>query len=403
MADDVEMTPVAEEPPKADPLVKPTVPGGTVKLTPAVRKPVIGGTQTGLKPGLKLPPKPGATVSALKPGLKLPPKPGATASALKPGLKLPPKPGATVSALRPGLKLPPKPVIHKPGAAPTPAPLPKPITPAPAAHVVGVDAQGVSKLPTVEAKTISREETAAAPAPVADAKPLEALKTVTHKLKGITQPIPQQAILRKTGIIADGAVTEAQKEAAKHKTARISLSDAMGVAPVKDEHAPMKTIRIKRPVNIPGSTASLTPIAKPAAAPAAPADGDASFVADQDDDAPTSVTMAPTNITQRKTLKITRPGGAVRPAGKFGIKRPTAPATKPTEAAAPVAEGSANADVADIPDIPSVLPPVAAEKAPADNTPGWVFTLSSVVQAAAVVMMGALAIFLYQNTQTLYF
>ena len=314
-------------------------------------------------------------------------------------VKLPPKPGATVSALRPGLKLPPKPVIHKPGAAPTPAPLPKPITPAPAAPVVGVDAQGVSKLPTVEAKTISREETVAAPAPVADAKPLEALKTVTHKLKGITQPIPQQAILRKTGIIADGAVTEAQKEAAKHKTARISLSDAMGVAPVKDEHAPMKTIRIKRPVNIPGSTASLTPIAKPAA----PADGDASFVADQDDDAPTSVTMAPTNITQRKTLKITRPGGAVRPAGKFGIKRPTAPATKPTEAAAPVAEGSANADVADIPDIPSVLPPVAAEKAPADNTPGWVFTLSSVVQAAAVVMMGALAIFLYQNTQTLYF
>ena len=101
MADDVEMTPVAEEPPKANPLVKPTVPGGTVKLTPAVRKPVIGGTQTGLKPGLKLPPKLGATVSALKPGLKLPPKP---AAGLKPGLKLPPKP----AGLKPGIKLPPK-------------------------------------------------------------------------------------------------------------------------------------------------------------------------------------------------------------------------------------------------------------------------------------------------------
>ena len=90
MADNVEMTPVADEPPKVNPLVKPTVPGGTVKLTPAVRKPVIGGTQTGLKPGLKLPPKPG-----LAAGIKLPPKPGLAA-----GIKLPPKPG---------LKLPPKP------------------------------------------------------------------------------------------------------------------------------------------------------------------------------------------------------------------------------------------------------------------------------------------------------
>jgi len=56
----------------------------------AIRKPVIGG---GLRPGLKLPPKP----AGLKPGLKLPPKP----AGLKPGLKLPPKP--------PALKLPPKP------------------------------------------------------------------------------------------------------------------------------------------------------------------------------------------------------------------------------------------------------------------------------------------------------
>ena len=82
MADDVEMTPVAEEPPKANPLVKPTVPGGTVKLTPAVRKPVIGGTQTGLKPGVKLPTQP-----SLKPGIKLPTKP-----VIKPGIKLPTKP-----------------------------------------------------------------------------------------------------------------------------------------------------------------------------------------------------------------------------------------------------------------------------------------------------------------------
>lgn len=69
-------------------------PGTTIK--PLIRKPVIGG---GLKPGLKLPPRPGA---GLKPGLKLPPKP----AGFKPGIKLPPK---TTIQLKPGLKLPPKP------------------------------------------------------------------------------------------------------------------------------------------------------------------------------------------------------------------------------------------------------------------------------------------------------
>ena len=361
----VEMTPVAAEPPKADPLSKPTLPGGTLKLNPIAQKPT-----------------PGAPGAALKPGLKLPPKPGATVSALKPGVKLPPKPGATVSALKPGLKLPPKPVIRKPGATASASPLPKPVVPPP------------------------RAAAPAEAAPVAPAeKPMEALKTVTQKLKGITQPIPQQAILRKTGIIADGAVTEAQKEAAKHKTARISLSDAMGVAPVKDEHAPMKTIRIKRPVNIPGSTASLTPQPKPPAA--------------AEEDAPTMATVAPddaaanadastTSVTQRKTLKIARPGGTVRPAGKFGIRRPGTPAAPAAAAPAAPAEGSApaaapDAGVADIADIPSAIPPIPAKSAPVDTTPGWVVALSAIVQAAAVIMIGALAFFLYENTTTLYF
>lgn len=61
-----------------------------------IHKPAAGG---GLRPGLKLPPKPAA---GLKPGLKLPPKP----AGLKPGIKLPPK---TSFQLKPGLKLPPKP------------------------------------------------------------------------------------------------------------------------------------------------------------------------------------------------------------------------------------------------------------------------------------------------------
>ena len=329
MADEVEMTPVAgAEPPKANPL----------------------GTAT-LKPGLRLPPKP---------GLKLPPKPGATVSALRPGLKLP-----TQSALKPGLKLPAKPVIRKPGATVVAAPIPKPIASVP--------------------KPVAP---AAAPAEAPKAA-METLKAVTQKLKGVTQEIPQQAILRKTGIIAEEAMSEAQKEAAKHKTARISLADAMGVAPVK-EAAPMKTIRIKRPVNIPGSTASLTP--QPAAAPAAPADAPA---------APAAAEAPATTVTQRKTLKISRPG-AVRPTGKFGIKRPgvTQATTVAKAPAEPAAEGG---EVADIPDIPSAVAAPVPAPAPADNGPAWPWTLSALVQFAACLAMGALAWFLYQNTQTLYF
>ncbi len=86
----LDLTPVE---PSADEKATPVKAGG---VKPLIRKPVIGG---GLKPGLKLPPKP---ATGLKPGLKLPPKP----AGLKPGIKLPPK---TTFQLKPGLKLPPKP------------------------------------------------------------------------------------------------------------------------------------------------------------------------------------------------------------------------------------------------------------------------------------------------------
>ena len=398
MADEVEMTPVAgAEPPKANPLAKPAATKvETIKLNPLVRKPVVGGAPTSaLKPGLKLPPKPG-----LASGLKLPPKPGATVSALRPGLKLP-----TQTALKPGIKLPPKPVIRTPGAtgatvatAPLPKPLPKPVAPV-AAAPVAVDAQGVGKLPTVSATTIARGE--GAPDVSALPKPMEALKSVTQKLKGITQEIPQQAILHKTGIIAEGGASEAQKEAAKHKTARISLSDAMGVAPVKNEAAPMKTIRIKRPINIPGATTSLTPqppaAPESAVAPAPAAEAPASAPAAE---APAEGAAAPT-VTQRKTLKISRPGGtAVRPGGKFGIKRPSQAATvaktEPAgDAAAPAAE-----EVADIPDLPTGVSPYAPSVAtPTVEGPAWLWTLSAVLQAAACVAIGALVWFFYENSQ----
>ena len=357
MADEVEMIPVAgAEPPKP-----------TLKLAPAIHKPVAGASTAMLKPGLKLPPKPGATA----------------AGALRPGLKLP-----TQNALKPGVRLPPKPMIRKPGATVSAAPVPKPIA---------VDAQGVGKLPTVSATAVARGDSA--PVAVDIPKPMEALKSVTQKLKGITQEIPQQAILHKTGIIAEGVMSDAQKEAAKHKTARISLADAMGVAPVKDEAAPMKTIRIKRPINIPSATAAspAQPAAEAAPAAAAPAAAAPAVAAP----AAAAPAAAPAStMTQRKTLKIARPGSTgVRPAGKFGVKRPATQATTVVKSAPAADAKPADGEVADIPDIPAMPTAPVPMAARADEGASWVWTLSAIVQLAACAVLGALVWFLYENTQ----
>ena len=144
---------------------------------------------------------------------------------------------------------------------------------------------------------------------------------------------------------------------------RIALSDAIGVAPVKESDAPMKTIRIKRPEGIPTASA-----AAPAAAPAATA-------------------SAPT-VTQRKTLKITRPGATVRPTGgKF-----TTAAKKPAASEAAPAEGGEVADIPDIPAMPAVPVSMPVEE---KTTFGTVFTV--LVSLAACVAIGALAWFLYQD------
>lgn len=244
------------------------------------------------------------------------------------------------------------------------------------------------KLPT--------QPTAATSAPAAAHAPeqqgggaMEQLKSVTQKLKGVTQEIPQQAILRKTGIIADQDLTEAQKQASKSRTARISLSDALGVAPVQNEAAPIKTIRIKRPDSI----AKPAPSA-PAAAPAPAAEPAAEQPSQHAAAAP-----SPT-LTQRKTLKIARPG-AVRPSGKFGIKKPGAAAAP----AAPAAEGGDVADIPDIPDMPAAAPAAAAPAAapvPANAVPSLSTgaTITGIVfQLAACVVIGALGYFLLLDAQ----
>lgn len=421
MADENPISPItAAEPPKVNPLATPaSAHTSTLKLKPVIRKPTVGGVpQPGLKPGLKLPPKPGATLTGLKPGVRLPPKPGIataglklpTQAALKPGIRLPPKPGVATAGLKlptqPGLK----PVTHPVAAQPTtatptvaPAAEVKPVAvmtpveaekPAPAAEpkatmppsgVKPVVATAGLKLPTqpglkpvirpVAVQPTPQPAAPAAPKAAEAPKLMEALKAMTQNLKSITAPIPQAAILHKTGIIADPGLSDAQKQAAKSKTARISLSDAMGVAPVSND-APMKTIRIKRPVDLSGATSETA--LKPAEAPV-------------EAEKPASAAVKPgPSITQRKTLKISRSGGVVRPAGRFGAKPAAVPAATPA-AAAPVE------DIADIPDIPP-MPTAPAAASGEAAVSGALAVISLIVQVAACVAMGALAYFLYADT-----
>ena len=247
------------------------------------------------------------------------------------------------------------------------------------------------KLPTQPPAATSAP--AAAPAPEQQGGgAMEQLKSVTQKLKGVTQEIPQQAILRKTGIIADQDLTEAQKQASKSRTARISLSDALGVAPVQNEAAPIKTIRIKRPDSI----------AKPAPSAPAAAPAPAAEPAAEQPSQPAAAAPSPT-LTQRKTLKIARPG-VVRPSGKFGIKKPSTSATT-VVSSHPAAEGGDVADIPDIPDMPAAAPAAAAPAAapvPANAVPSLSTgaTITGIVfQLAACVVIGALGYFLFLDAQ----
>lgn len=232
-----------------------------------------------------------------------------------------------------------------------------------------------------------------ASAPLKPSNAIEQLKSVTQKLKGVTQPIPQQAILHKTGILADQNLTEAQKQASKSRTARISLSDAFGAAPVQSETAPMKTIRIKRPVDLKSAPTVSQPMESEPAAPSAVE--------------PEAPKPQDSNVTQRKTLKISRPG-AVRPSGKFALKKPGAVSASPAAAPAESAPDTSVADIADIPDLPSessVKPAPLASLAPQNDygVPAGLMVVDVILQFAACVAIAFLGVFLYLDLNTLWF
>lgn len=269
-----------------------------------------------------------------------------------------------------GGSVPPK--VAPFGATATPAPA---AAPAPAAPKVPLTSSAVSASPglsTIKLKPVIRKPTihkpvvGARPAPIAPAVAPATAKKATQNLKSVTGPIPAQATLKKTGIIAEGIITPQQQQAAKSKTSRISLESAIGVAPAKEGPAPLKTIRLRRPTDLKPTPMTLTPKAEETPA-----------------EAPTMPTAAPepaadeASVTQKRTLRLPRSGG-------IGIKPPTLGLGSP-----------AGADVSDmggdVPDLGAVQAfDAAAPRAEGLGVPKWVAALSLVASLAALLVMGCL-------------
>ena len=263
-------------------------------------------------------------------------------------------------------------------APPKVAPFGEAATPAPAAAwapKVPLTSSAVSASPglsTIKLKPVIRKPTihkpvvGARPAPIAPTVAPATAKKATQNLKSVTGPIPAQATLKKTGIIAEGIITPQQQQAAKSKTSRISLESAIGVAPAKEGPAPLKTIRLRRPTDLKPTPMTLTPKAEETPA-----------------EAPTMPTAAPepaadeASVTQKRTLKLPRSGG-------IGIKPPTLGLGSP-----------AGADVSDmggdVPDLGAVPAfDAAAPRAEGLGVPKWVAALSLVASLAALLVMGCL-------------
>ena len=322
----------------------------------------------------------------------------------------PPKatPSSMVAAASaPTVKLKPvirKPLIRKPviGGA-------KPVTLKPAA--------GTPPPPAAVPEAVAP---VAEPAPAPAAEPAAAPAALQPK--STTSPISAQAALRKTGVVAEGILTPAQAQAAKTKTSRISLESAIGVAPTTKSAAPMKTIRLRRPTDIPPAPNAIkpaisplkpadpSPVAEVAPVPSAPvAETPAAPVAEPpvadipaDEVAPAAETAAAaepsTTVTQKKTLKLRRPNFKRPTVG--GLRKPGAPAAAPVAAEAsaadaPVADLDAVADMPTVADIPDIKPmPTTAVSSAEDDSktvsgaPAWLNAITLVAGIAALIVVG---------------
>lgn len=246
---------------------------------------------------------------------------------------------------------------------------------------------------------------AAVPEAAAEVKKTEPAAAV----KPVQDAMPAQAILHKTGIIAEGILTPAQAQAAKTKTSRISLESAIGVAPTLKSGAPMKTIKLRRLTDIPpapgavkieaGKPASAVSPLAPAStsaeapAPATPVSASAESVKADVESVAEQPLEKPATMTQKKTLKLHRPG----------FKRPTVSGLKRPGASAVSTESKPTSDseVADLPgDVPELSPEIADIKPmpsvadlPDDSTgtvagvPSWLNISTILAGVAALVVM----------------
>ena len=278
-------------------------------------------------------------------------------------------------------------------AAATPAPA-TPAAAAPTAAAPAAPAASQAGVSTIKLKPVIRKPQIRkpiiggakppAPATTAAASPAAA-KKATQNLKAVTGPIPMQATLRKTGIVAEGILTPAQQQAAKSKTSRISLESAIGVAPAtKEVPAPMKTIRLRRPTDLKhNGPAPLVPSKPPVSEPptaATAAESEAS-------------TEGETSVTQKKTLKLHRPG--------IGIKRPTISSTPavPAASAAPAGGDVPEMPVADMAPVGNLSPVGMAggESGKSAGVPSWVAVMSLITSIAALAAVGFLMWHLWQE------
>ena len=298
--------------------------------------------------------------------------------------------------------VPPKvsPFGTPPAAAAPTAPAASAAEPVPAAVLANPapTASSTATTSTIKLKPIVRKPMIRKPivggakpaAPAAPAAPV-ASKKATQSLKAVTGPMPAQATLRKTGIIAEGILTPAQQQAAKSKTSRISLESAIGVAPVKETPAPMKTIRLRRPTDIKSSAGPV-----PLTPPSAPAPATDSSTAETVVAPAPEATGGDATASQKKTLKLHRPSiGVSRPT--LGVNR--APA-KPAAPAAPAAGGEvADMPVTEMAPVSNLapLPPVESGTSMSAGVPGWVATLSLITSIAALVAVGTLMWYLWQE------
>ncbi len=248
-------------------------------------------------------------------------------------------------------------------------------TPAPAASDAStIKLKPVIRKPMIHKPTIGGAKPMAAPvAPAA--------KKATQNLKSVTGPIPAQATLKKTGIIAEGVITQ-QQQAAKSKTSRISLESAIGVSPTKEGPAPLKTIRLRRPTDLKPASGAAPAVPPPAESSAADSIASASApVSAAPDAAATPAANDAAGVTQKKTLKLQRPGSV-------GIKRPSLGVVKP----------AADGDVPEIGDMGGAsFAPVSpldlggAPEAGKSDVPSWLAAMSLAVAVAALLVAGFLA------------